>query len=264
MLLLTFESNHDSSWQFLLHLLISNIAQVILLLVGLCFKDASGGSVFPLSPIEILWANLVTSSFLALGLGLEEAQPDVMERPPHDLGVGVFTRELIVDKFVYGTAMGLLCLATFATVAYAPHGISPHWLGEGCNSGYNASCATVFRARAATYATLTFLLLVTAWECKHFTRSLFHMRPEKHRGPLSVVKTVWSNRFLFWAAIAGFVIAFPIVYLPVVNKSVFKHMGITWEWGLVAAAMVVYLTIVESWKAIKRRYHARRLAKGTV
>jgi Na+-exporting ATPase len=41
--------------QFLLHLLISNIAQVILLLIGLAFKDTSGRSVFPLSPLEILW-----------------------------------------------------------------------------------------------------------------------------------------------------------------------------------------------------------------
>src|ERR1700761_6523931 len=54
--------------QFLLHLLISNISQVILLLVGLAFQDRHGVSVFPLSPIEILWANLITSSFLAIGL----------------------------------------------------------------------------------------------------------------------------------------------------------------------------------------------------
>lgn len=207
----------------------------------------------------------MTSSFLALGLGLEDAQPDVMERPPHDLRVGVFTRELIMDKFVYGTAMGLICLAIFATVAYATTGVSPSWLGDGCNAGYNASCATVFRARATTYATLTFLLLVTAWECKHFTRSLFNMMPERHTGPFSVFKTVWKNRFLFWAAVAGFVLAFPIVYLPVVNTTVFKHMGITWEWGLVAAGLVVYLSVVESWKAIKRRFIVRPSGKkGTV
>ncbi|KAJ5137387.1 ATPase P-type K/Mg/Cd/Cu/Zn/Na/Ca/Na/H-transporter [Penicillium atrosanguineum] len=100
--------------KFLMHLLVSNIAQVILLLVALAFKDAGGDSVFPLSPLEILWANLVTSSFLAVGLGLEEAQPDIMYRPPHDLRVGVFTRELIVDKMIYGTFMGSLCLVAFA------------------------------------------------------------------------------------------------------------------------------------------------------
>lgn len=250
--------------QFLLHLLISNIAQVILLLVGMCFKDTKGRSVFPLSPIEILWANLVTSSFLALGLGLEEAQPDVMERPPHDLRVGVFTKELIIDKFVYGTAMGLICLAVFATVAYATTGISPAVLGDGCNSHYNDTCETVFRARATTYATLTFLLLVTAWECKHFTRSLFAMMPEQHGGVFSVFKTVWQNRFLFWAAIAGFVLAFPIVYIPKVNTAMFKHIAISWEWGLVAAAMVVYLVVVESWKAVKRRFLVPKRADGTV
>lgn len=187
-----------------------------------------------------------------------------MERPPHDLRVGVFTKELIIDKFVYGTAMGLICLATFATVAYATNGISPYWLGEGCNRGFNESCETVFRARAATYATLTFLLLVTAWECKHFTRSLFNMMPEKHRGVFSVFKTIWRNRFLFWAAIAGFVLAFPIVYIPTINTAVFKHIDITWEWGLVAAGLVVYLTIVESWKAIKRRFIVKTTVKGTV
>lgn len=52
-----------------MHLLISNISQVILLLIALAFKDSAGNSVFPLSPLEILWINLITSSFLALGLG---------------------------------------------------------------------------------------------------------------------------------------------------------------------------------------------------
>lgn len=246
------EENLSDAPQFLLHLLVSNIAQAILLLVGLAFKDRSGVSVFPLSPIEILWANLVTSSFLALGLGLEEAQADVMRRPPHDLRVGVFTRELIVDKFVYGTAMGLLCLASFAGVALGVSG--PGALGDGCNAGFNETCGVVFRARATTYATLTFLLLVTAWEAKHFTRSLFGMHPEVSRGPLSVFKTVWRNQFLFWAAASGFLITFPVVYIPFVNHVVFKHSAIGWEWGLVTASVFVYVAIVESWKAIKRRY----------
>jgi len=240
-------------FQFLLHLLVSNIAQVILLLIGLAFKDADGVSVFPLSPLEILWANLVTSSFLALGLGLEDAQPDLMQRPPHDLSVGIFTKELIVDKFVYGTAMGGLCLASFASVAYGMSG--PFGLGHGCNEDWASECSVSFRARATTFATLTFLLLITAWEAKHFKRSLFAMYPEKFSGPFAVFPTIWQNRFLFGAVSAGFVIAFPVIYLPVVNRTVFKHDAITWEWGVVAASTVVYTIIVEAWKAIKRRFN---------
>ena len=241
----------------------SNIAQVILLLIGLAFKDARGVSVFPLSPLEILWANLVTSSFLALGLGLEDAQPDVMQRPPHDLRVGIFTRELIVDKFVYGTAMGGLCLAAFASVAYGVSG--PDGLGHGCNEEWAPSCEVSFRARATTFATLTFLLLVTAWEAKHFTRSLFAMHPERPGSQtFSIFRTVWQNRFLFGAVSAGFVIAFPVVYLPVVNRTVFKHAAITWEWGVVAACTMVYIAIVEAWKAGKRRFAHNKDTAGDV
>ncbi|KAK4245991.1 calcium-transporting ATPase 3 [Corynascus novoguineensis] len=242
----------DNIQKFLLHLLVSNIGQVFLLLIGLAFKDPDGVSVFPLSPLEILWANLVTSSFLALGLGIEDAQPDIMERPPHDLAVGVFTRELITDKFVYGAAMGGLCLAAFTSVAYGANG--PNGLGLDCNEEYSDGCSVAFKARATTFATLTFLLLITAWEAKHFTRSLFHMHPEKYGGPSSVFRTVWQNKFLFGAVTAGFVIAFPVIYLPVVNRVVFKHDAITWEWGVVAACVVVYTAIVEVWKALKRRF----------
>ncbi|OAL51130.1 sodium transport ATPase 5 [Pyrenochaeta sp. DS3sAY3a] len=245
----------DNIQKFLMHLLISNIAQVILLLIGLAFKDQENHSVFPLSPIEILWVNLITSSFLAIGLGLEESQEDSMFRPPHDVKKGVFTTELITDKFIYGFFMGALCLFSFAIVAYVGPGGGN--LGRGCNEGYNDTCDVVFRARATTYATITLLLLVTAWEVKHFSRSLFNMYPNSEqtvpRG-LSVFPTLWRNRFLFFAVIAGLFIMFPIVYIPVINEKVFKHGMITWEWGVSFGAVVIYISAIESWKAIKRSF----------
>lgn len=236
-----------------MHLLISNISQVILLLIGLAFKDTDNHSVFPLSPIEILWVNLITSSFLAIGLGMEEAQTDGMYRPPHDLKVGVFTKELIVDKFIYGFFLGSLCLMSFSVVAYVGPGGGN--LGSGCNEGWNESCDVVFRARATTYATITLLLLVTAWEVKHFSRSLFNLYPDSRAPPgLSVFPTVWRNRFLFWAVTAGFSIMFAIVYLPIINREVFKHAAITWEWGVSFGAVAIYVAAIESWKAVKRRF----------
>ncbi|KAF1830533.1 sodium P-type ATPase-like protein [Decorospora gaudefroyi] len=235
----------DNIQKFLLHLLISNISQVILLLIGLSFKDTTNHSVFPLSPIEILWVNLITSSFLAIGLGLEESQKDSMHRPPHDTNKGVFTKELIIDKFAYGTTMGALCLASFAIVVYA--GPNTQGLGHGCNEGWNPSCDTVFRARATTFATITLLLLVTAWEVKHFHRSLFNMYPNT-----TVFETLYGNRFLFFAVVAGFVLLFPILYIPGVNRHVFRHEGIGWEWGVAVGAVAIYVAVLEAWKAGKR------------
>lgn len=244
----------DNIQKFLMHLLISNIAQVILLLIGLAFKDNDNHSVFPLSPIEILWVNLITSSFLAIGLGLEEKQEDSMYRPPHDVKAGVFTKELITDKFIYGFCMGALCLFSFAIVAYVGPGGGD--LGSGCNESYNETCDVVFRARATTYTTITLLLLVTAWEVKHFARSLFNMYPNTvssaPRG-LSVFPTLWRNRFLFFAVVAGLVMMFPIVYIPIINEKVFKHGAIGWEWGVSFGCVVLYILAIETWKMIKRR-----------
>ncbi|QDS76656.1 hypothetical protein FKW77_008308 [Venturia effusa] len=254
----------DNIQKFLLHLLVSNIAQVILLLVGLAFRDQSGYSVFPLSPIEILWVNLITSSFLAFGLGRagkEDAQSDVMTRPPHDLATGVFTKELIVDKMVYGFFMGTLCLTSFVVVVY---GANSGDLGFDCNNSYNDSCNTVFRARATTYATLSFLLLVTAWEVKHFTRSLFSLVPDG--GRFSIFPELWRNRTLFWAVVAGFCITFPVIYIPVIDLQVFKHKGIGWEWGVVFGAFAIYLCAIEGYKALKRKigFGGRQVARVDV
>ena len=234
-----------------MHLLISNISQVILLLIALAFKDGDGNSVFPLSPLEILWVNMVTSSFLALGLGMEEAQADIMIRAPRDLRVGVFTWELITDKMLYGTWAGILCLVSFIIVVF---GNGNGKLGTDCNEDWNETCDVVFEGRATVFAVLSFLLLVTAWEVKHFSRSLFNLDPRRFKGPFSVFKALIYNRFLLWAVVAGFVITFPVIYIPVVNKTVFKHKSISWEWGVVFGALVCYIAFVESWKAIKRRF----------
>ncbi|KAJ0332457.1 hypothetical protein COL5a_002173 [Colletotrichum fioriniae] len=136
-------------------------------------------------------------------------------------------------------------------------------LGSHCNDGWNETCGVVFRARSTVYATLSFLLLVTAWEVKHFQRSLFNMNPELWTGPTAVFKTVFKNRFLFWAVAGGFIMTFPVIYLPVVNRAVFKHGMITWEWGIVVACLVVYIALIETWKAVKRHMGLGMIARSS-
>ncbi|KAM0270415.1 hypothetical protein ACHAQH_009462 [Verticillium albo-atrum] len=107
----------DNIRKFLLHLLATNLAQVILLLAGLAFKDVHGAAVFTLSPLEILWANLFSSSPLAIGLGLEEARPDILRLSPRDRTTGIFTLDLIRDQLVHGVLKGVLSLGAFMIVA---------------------------------------------------------------------------------------------------------------------------------------------------
>jgi P-type Na+/K+ transporter len=57
----------DNLSKFMLHLISSNFAEAIVLVVGLAFIDVEGASIYPLSPVQILWENLVTSIFPAFG-----------------------------------------------------------------------------------------------------------------------------------------------------------------------------------------------------
>ncbi|KAL8724344.1 MAG: hypothetical protein Q9166_008009 [cf. Caloplaca sp. 2 TL-2023] len=242
----------DNIQKFILHLLTSNIAEVILLIVGLGFQDELSFSVFPLSPLQILWINMLTSSFPAFGLGREKASSDVMRRPPHKSRHGVFTGQVIVDMIVYGTIMGACTLLTFVIIVYGPGNGD---LGQDCNVGYSESCDTVFRARAAVFAELTWLILVSAWEFKNLRRSMFSLDPERAEGrKFPFFKDIYENRFLFYAVVIGAASVFPAVYIPGLNTEVFKHMGIGWEWALAVGAVIIFVAGVEAWKACKRRF----------
>jgi Na+-exporting ATPase len=149
--------------RFILHLLTTNVAEVVLLIIGLCFQDKDGESVFPLSPIGVLWVNLLTSSPPAFGLGVEKAPLDLMLRPPHSIKDGVFSWPVIIDCLSYGIVMGVTCLVNFVIVIYGKYDSN---LGDDCNHSAGEICNAVFRARSTVFATLIFQILLYGWELK--------------------------------------------------------------------------------------------------
>lgn len=242
----------DNIQKIILHLLTSNIGEVILLIIGLGFQDDLGFSVFPLSPLQILWINMLTSSFPAFGLGREKASSDIMRRPPHDNKRGVFTLQIMLDMIVYGSIMGACTLLTFVIIV---HGAGKGDLGFDCNRDYNDSCDVVFRARAAVFAELTWLILISAWEFKSLRRSMFSLDPlNAQESKFPFFKDIYSNRFLFWSVVIGAVSVFPAVFIPGLNTKAFKHKGIGWEWALAFGAVVIFVLGAEMWKAAKRQW----------
>ncbi|RVD87045.1 uncharacterized protein DFL_005294 [Arthrobotrys flagrans] len=241
----------DNIQKFVLHLLVSNIAEVILLIIGLAFRDEDNFSTFPLAPLSIIWINMLTSSFPAFGLGLEPANSEIMRRPPHNNKKGVFTWEIITDMLVYGIIMGACMIGTFTIIVY---GIGNGDLGHNCNTSYNESCDLVFRARGAVFVTTVWLILLSAWEFKSIRRSLFRLDPEDEH-PFPIFKDIYRNKFLFWAVAIGFVSVFPVLYIPKLTTNFFKHKGITWEWALPIVSVVIFIFGVEVWKFVKRQLH---------
>lgn len=243
--------------KFVLQLLTTNVCQALFLMIGLAFMDESGFSVFPLSPVEVLWVIVVTSCFPAMGLGQERALDDILTQPPNNT---IFTWEVIIDTVVYGIIMAISCLCTFVIIVF---GVGDGNLGVNCNATSNENCNLVFEGRSAAFLTMTWCALLLAWQCVHPTNSLFLMRTELEN---PWYKQTWldlyGNKFLFWSVIGGFVTAFPVIYIPVINDKVFLHKPIGWEVALAIGFSVLFFLGAEAWKWAKRIYGRKHSAKA--
>lgn len=161
---------------------------------------------------------------------------------------------------VYGLWTSVLCISSFVLVLY---GFGDGQIGEFCNDSIGDGCETVFRARATCFACLTWFALFLAWEMTSFRRSFFRMQPKSKRYFSQWAIDVWQNKFLFWSILAGFVTIFPTLYIPVINHDVFKHAGISWEWGIVFIEAILFFAGIELWKYAKRVYFRRKSRTST-
>ncbi|KAE8211682.1 hypothetical protein CF327_g4598 [Tilletia walkeri] len=227
----------DNIQRFLISLLVANVGEVILLLGGLGFRDAQGESVFPLSPLQILFINAVVASLPAVGLGLEPAERGSMRRHPDQLASGVFSRAVIVDMLVYGCVMGVTCLTVFIAMIY---GVGGAEFGIGCNENATAVCDAVFQARSATFVALIVQNLFLAWELISMHRSFFAMHPWRHLS---------RNPLLLGSVLFGLALVPICLYIPGFNDRVFRHGPLRGEgWGIALAAVVVFVLALEGWK----------------
>ncbi|MCX7595458.1 MAG: HAD-IC family P-type ATPase, partial [Fischerella sp.] len=78
--------------RFIKYILGSNIGEVLTLAAAPMLLPTGGG--VPLTPLQILWMNLVTDGLPALALAVEPPEPDVMKRPPFSPRESIFARGL--------------------------------------------------------------------------------------------------------------------------------------------------------------------------
>ena len=125
--------------KFLLYLLSGNIAEVLVLIVGLAFLNEQKVSVYPLSPVAALWINTIAAGPPALALGLEPTAKDAMEKSPRAYKT-IFTLWWYIDLIFYGILIGAVSIVNFVIVVW---GRGDGDLGINCNEGsYNDSCET--------------------------------------------------------------------------------------------------------------------------
>jgi magnesium-transporting ATPase (P-type) len=70
---------YDNLRKAILFILPTNGAEALVIVSAVAF-----GMVLPLTPVQILWVNMITAVTLALALAFEPPEPGVMRRPPRD------------------------------------------------------------------------------------------------------------------------------------------------------------------------------------
>jgi Ca2+-transporting ATPase len=170
-------SIYDNVRKFIRYLLACNVGEVLTMLLAV-----AAGMPLPLTPIQILWMNLMTDGLPAMALGAEPTDPDALERPPRKPTEGVFARGLGLKIASQGVFIAACTVASFV--------VAGTFLGHGLAT-----------ARTVAFSTLVMSQLIY----------VFHCRSE--RKPLSEIG-LFSNRFLVAAVATSTALQLAAVYAP--------------------------------------------------
>ena len=97
------------------YLISCNIGELITIFVAVMAGLAS-----PLTPIQILWMNIITDSPPALALAMNPPDPDVMKRPPQDPAEKIVTPRSAAGMVAVGLLMAAVTIAVFAVYLGRP------------------------------------------------------------------------------------------------------------------------------------------------
>lgn len=167
--------NIKKTVQFLLS---SNACEVLVLLIAtLCNFTI-------LKPIHILWVNLVTDTVPALGLGLETAENDVMNRNPRNPKTSIFAGKITIKILYQSIFMTGLILGAF-------------FIGNMTNQITGMTMA---------FASLSFVQIAHSFNLKSAKKSIIN-------------KNLYKNKVLSLGALVTAILTLGLIYIPGLNTS---------------------------------------------
>jgi P-type Ca2+ transporter type 2C len=212
--------------KFLRYLLSSNVGEVLtmffgVLLAGVIGLSGEGLLALPLLATQILWINLVTDGPPALALGLDPADPDVMNRPPRPQGSGVITRRMWSGIAFVGLVMAAGTLLVID--ASLPGGL----IGGSGELPY---------ARTMAFTTLMLFQVFNVFNARSDERSAF--------------SGLFHNPWLWGALLLSVLLQILVVYAPFLQPA-FGTVGLSLgDWLLCAAVASSVLWLREASKLV--------------
>lgn len=214
---------YDNIRKFIRYVLTGNVAGVVIMLLAPFIALA-----LPLTPIQILWINLLADGLLALALSIEPAEEMVMDRPPYPPNESVFSRGVGKDIIWIGLLMGLTFLGM----------------------GYWAESMGWENWQTMVFSTLAFSRMSLALAMRSDRDSLFK-------------KGLFSNKPILAAVLLTFALQMAVIYTPWI-QPIFQTRTLTWQELLICFAVsTIGFWVFEIEKIVLRtRERGKRRSEG--
>lgn len=208
------------------YLLACNVGEIVSVFLAIILRFP-----LPLIPLQILLMNLLTDGLPALGLGAENAEDDVMKRPPRDPKESTISKEMLWLILFFGFAMGLGTLFVF--------------------SMYYAGPDTLPYAQTMAFTTLVMFEMFAVMSARSFAGF-------KKINP-------FSNKWLTLGIMTSVLLQLAVIYITPL-QGVFGTVSITWmDWAIILGISCFGFIFMEMSKFfVKEHFRKKNINKQAI
>jgi Ca2+-transporting ATPase len=212
--------------KFVFYLLSCNLAEIAVIFLAIL-----AGLPSPLTPLQLLWTNLITDGAPALALGVERGDPDTMDQSPRPPSEPVINRSMRPGVVVQALTIAAVTLTAYGT-------------------GLLLYADDIRVAETLAFVTLSVSQVLMA----------FSARTERH----SVLQVgLFANRTMIYAALTSLTLLLAVVYIPLLQAA-FDTVPLTLEqWGGIIPLVFIPAIAAEITKWGQRLVARRRLARAS-
>lgn len=179
--------------KFVGFLLSCNIGEILIIFFAMLV-----GWAVPLVPIQLLWINLITDSFPAFALGLEEGEKGVMNDKPRNPKEPLVDRKMRIAIAFQSVALAVATLASYRLGFVLAGDVSPEM------------ALTV--ARTFCFTTLIFGEMLRAYSARSEVKTIFKMN-------------FFGNKFLNFSVLIAVALLLIVIYLPAL-QGIFRTVSL--------------------------------------
>lgn len=243
---------YDNIKKYLTYLMQCNIMEILVIFIAVIavpfFARMYGGTdaasissaTVALTAAQLLWVNLTTDGLPAMALGIDPADPDIMERKPRDPNESIFTREVRTYLFLVPILTATLLL--FGYFYYQP------WMPPTLNAFGKVTYDPLLEARTQLLTSMILIELAIAIS----SRSLKY--------PVWKVG-VFRNKYLWYAVGSSFILQLLILYTPGINSAFAVTTPEPLDWVFAVSFAVITFAALEGGRWIAGRRRMNQMAQ---